>query len=128
MHYTTFENREISILGRCPQPRMTNILETQRLLLRPLVLADAETAFRGWTGDPEVSKYVSWLSHRSIDDAIEWVQARVAASHAKENVASAKVLEKLGFAYEGDGVSFHIDGARSFQSRRYSLKLDSPAD
>ncbi|WP_195762862.1 GNAT family N-acetyltransferase [Eggerthella guodeyinii] len=185
---------------------MTNILETQRLLLRPLVLADAETAFRGWTGDPEVSKYVSWLPHRSIDDAIEWAQevtwkhdaagnvlksdtfiwgfvlkdthelfgsggliwedewnlyqvgynimkshwgcgytteamreilryaaadlgiTRVAASHAKENIASAKVLEKLGFAYEGDGVSFHIDGARSFQSRRYSLKLDSPAD
>lgn len=49
------------------------ILETQRLILRPLTIADAETAFYGWTGDAEANKHVSWLPHHSFDDAIEWL-------------------------------------------------------
>ena len=36
------------------------ILETERLILRPLTPADAETAYYGWTGDPEANEYVSW--------------------------------------------------------------------
>lgn len=53
---------------------MTNILETDRLILRPLTLADADIAYHGWTGDAEVSKYVSWLPHHSIDDAVAWLK------------------------------------------------------
>jgi len=34
------------------------IIETERLILRPLTLADAETAYQGWTGDSEVAEYV----------------------------------------------------------------------
>ncbi len=50
------------------------ILETNRLILRPLTLADAETAFCGWTGDAEATKYVSWLPHHSIHDTIKWLK------------------------------------------------------
>jgi len=53
---------------------ITNIIETERLILRPLTLADADTAFNGWTGDLEVAKYVSWLPHHSISDTIEWLK------------------------------------------------------
>ena len=53
---------------------MTNIIETERLILRPLTLADADIAYHGWTGDQEVAKYVSWLPHNSIDDAIKWLE------------------------------------------------------
>ena len=53
---------------------MTNIIETERLILRPLTLADADTAFNGWSGDLEVAKYVSWLPHHSISDTIEWLK------------------------------------------------------
>ena len=52
---------------------MTSIIETERLILRPLTIAEAETAFHGWTGDPVVAEYVSWLPHHSIGDAIEWL-------------------------------------------------------
>ena len=52
---------------------MPNI-ETQRLLLRPLTLNDAEAAFLGWTGDAEAMEYVSWLPHFSIDDTIKWLK------------------------------------------------------
>ena len=177
---------------------MTNILETQRLVLRPLTFDDAYTAYHGWTGDPDVAKYVSWLPHHSIQDTIAWLEEvawepdsylvrstyiwgfvqkqtgelfgsggliweedwqlfqigynimkthwnrgytteamravlhygavhlglkRVAGGHAKENLASARVIEKLGFVYDGDDITPHVDGIRFFDSRRYHLDL-----
>lgn len=178
------------------------MLETERLILRPLTLADGETAFHGWTGDEEVAKYVSWLPHRTIDDTMAWLKEiewkheddarvprdnyiwgfvlketgelfgsggliweedyqlyqvgynikkshwnrgytteamkaildfaatdlgirKVAGGHAKENLASAKVLEKLGFTYDRDDVTAHVDGVRFFESREYFLNLDA---
>ena len=178
------------------------IIETERLLLRPLTLADANIAFNGWTGDPEVAKYVSWLPHHSIDEAIEWLKEiewkqdefgniapsdnyiwgfvlketgelfgsggliweedwqlfqvgynimkthwnrgytteamrailkfvaanlkikKVSGGHAKENLASAKVIEKLGFVYDRDDITPHVDGVRFFDSREYLLELE----
>jgi ribosomal-protein-alanine N-acetyltransferase len=180
---------------------MKIVIETDRLILRPLTLDDAETAYCGWTGDTEVAKYVSWLPHNSIDDAVEWLKERewkqdgagniihsdnyiwgfvlkdtgelfgsggliwengcqlyqvgynikrshwnngytteamkailgfaieslginrVAGGHAKENLASAKVIEKLGFVYDRDDITPHIDGIRFFDSREYFLDL-----
>ncbi|MCL2432222.1 GNAT family N-acetyltransferase [Candidatus Bathycorpusculum sp.] len=181
---------------------MINIIETERLILRPLTLADADTAYYGWTGDAEVAKYVSWLPHHSIGDTIEWLKEiewkrdgagnilvnnnyiwgfvlketselfgsggliweenwqlfqvgynikkthwnrgytteamrdilkfaaeklgikKVAGGHAKENFASAKVLEKLGFVYDRDDITRHVDGVRFFDSREYFLDLE----
>ena len=180
---------------------MKNIIETERLMLRPLTLADAETAYHGWTGDPEVAQHVSWLPHHSIDDTVEWLSEiewkydpkgnflpndnyiwgfvlketgelfgsggliweddwqlfqvgynimkshwnrgytteamkailqfaaddlgikKVAGGHAKENHGSAKVLEKLGFVYDRDDITPHVDGTRFFDSREYYLEL-----
>lgn len=173
------------------------IIKTKRLILRPLTLADAETAYYGWTGDPEVARYVSWLPHHSIDDTIQWLKEiaweqddvprdnyiwgfvlretdelfgsggliwvkdcqlyqvgynikkthwnhgytteamrailnfaalslsikRVAGGHAKENLASAKVLEKMGFVYDRDDITPHVDGVRYFDSREYFLEF-----
>jgi len=181
--------------------KVTNTLETERLILRPLTLADAETAYYGWTGDPEVAKYVSWLPHHSIGDTIQWLKEiewkqdedgniipidnyiwgfvlretgelfgsggliweadwqlfqvgynimkthwsrgytteamrailkfaasnlgikKVAGGHAKENLASARVIEKLGFVYDRDDITPHIDGVQFFNSREYFLEL-----
>jgi|GEM_PF-1016563 len=178
------------------------IIETDRLTLRPLILADAETAYHGWTGDAEVAEYVSWLPHHSIEDTINWLKEiewrrddtgnispsdnyiwgfvlketgelfgsggliweegdqlyqvgynikkshwnngytteamrailryaaknlgikRVAGGHAKENLASANVIEKLGFIYDRDDVTPHVDGIRHFDSREYYLDLE----
>ena len=180
---------------------MTNTIETERLILRPLILADAETAYYGWTGDPEVAKYVSWLPHHSIDDTIQWLKEiewkqdedgniapndnyiwgfalretgelfgsggliweadwrlfqvgynimkthwgrgytteamrailqfaatnlgikKVAGGHAKENLASARVIDKLGFVYDRDDITPHVDGVRFFDSKEYFLEL-----
>ena len=49
---------------------------------------------------------------------------RVAGGHAKENPASGKVLEKLGFIYARDDFTPHVDGVRVFESREYYLDLE----
>ena len=178
-------------------------IETERLILRPLVPGDAETAFFGWTGDAEVAKYVSWLPHRSPEETIDWLKEiewsfdeagnlipndnyiwgfvlketgelfgsggliweeklqlfqvgyninklhwgrgytteamkaildfavknlgikRVAGGHAKENLASARVIEKLGFVYDRDDITPHVDGTRFFDSREYYLDIET---
>ena len=52
---------------------MTNIIETERLILRSLTLDDAKIAY-GWVSDPEVAEYVSWLPLNSIDETLEWLK------------------------------------------------------
>ena len=52
---------------------ITPILETDRLLLRPLKKEDAETAFRNWTSDPDVARFMSWSLHQSVADTIAWL-------------------------------------------------------
>lgn len=44
----------------------TLIMETERLRLRPLTLADAESMYRNWTSDEEVARYVAWEPHSDI--------------------------------------------------------------
>lgn len=41
----------------------TKVLETPRLILRPLTVADAPAMFKNWNSDPEVTKYLTRPAH-----------------------------------------------------------------
>lgn len=43
----------------------TQRLETDRLILRRYVRADAEAMYKNWASDDEVTKYLMWPSHSS---------------------------------------------------------------
>ena len=45
----------------------TKILETKRLILRPFTTGDAEAMYHNWANDPEVTEYLSWAPHESVD-------------------------------------------------------------
>ena len=45
----------------------TVTLETPRLILRRLTLADAEPMYRNWASDPGVTKFLTWPTHSSIE-------------------------------------------------------------
>lgn len=47
---------------------MTLALETTRLLLRRPVASDAETIFERYASDPDVTRYLAWPRHTSIND------------------------------------------------------------
>ena len=45
----------------------TKRLETERLVLRKFIIEDAEAMFRNWASDSEVTKYLTWPAHDSVD-------------------------------------------------------------
>lgn len=47
----------------------TQRLETSRLILRPFVKEDAQAMFDNWASDPEVTKFLSWPTYKSVEDA-----------------------------------------------------------
>ena len=45
----------------------TQRIETERLILRPFTLSDANDMFKNWASDDEVTKYLTWPTHSSIE-------------------------------------------------------------
>lgn len=64
--------------------RGTQRLETERLILRRFVSEDAAAMYKNWACDCEVTKYLTWPTHSSIDISKsvtdDWV-----ASYSNEN-------------------------------------------
>lgn len=52
----------------------TPILETERLILRPITLADAEEIFHNWTSDPDVARYMAYSTHENVGATQEWLR------------------------------------------------------
>ena len=74
----------------------TKYLETDRLILRPFTLADAQAMFSNWASDPEVTKYMTWPTHASVEVSsmvlTDWV-----GHYDEENYYQwAIVLKSLG--------------------------------
>jgi [ribosomal protein S5]-alanine N-acetyltransferase len=47
--------------------------ETDRLVLRPATLADAEDIFQVFAQDPEVTRYTTWRPHISVTQTLEFL-------------------------------------------------------
>ena len=45
----------------------TQTIETARLMLRPFAMTDARAMYENWASDPEVTKYVTWPAHSSVE-------------------------------------------------------------
>lgn len=45
----------------------TKTIETDRLILRKLCIDDAEAMYKNWASDPEVTKFLTWPAHGSVD-------------------------------------------------------------
>lgn len=176
----------------------TPVLETERLILRPLRAADAREVYDNWGSDPEVAKFMSWSTHANAEVTREWLEeveknigaegiydwgferksdhkligsggiyyreirgmydlgynimrecwhqgytteaaARMLefavtelkqnylyAYHAKENLYSGKVMEKVGFRYIGDREYESMDGTKHFEAREYLFDSRTP--
>ena len=74
----------------------TPIIETERLILRPLTVEDANDIFERWTTDERVAKYVRWCVHDSVDMTKAWLQ------FVEENVSDDKSYD-WGFALKENG-------------------------
>lgn len=68
------------------------VLETRRLLLRPLSLDDAHDMY-AYARDPLVSRYVPWEVHRGIEDTFAYLNT-VAEDQLAGRVSSWAVVSK----------------------------------
>ena len=74
----------------------TQTIETERLVLRRFTLDDADAMYRNWASDPDVTEYLTWPPHASVDvtKAVleDWV-----SSYAQDNYYQwAIVLKEHG--------------------------------
>lgn len=51
----------------------THAIETDRLLLRPLTVDDAQTMFENWAGDEDVTRFLRWDAHRNWTVTYEYL-------------------------------------------------------
>ncbi len=51
----------------------TPILETERLILRPMRIEDAREIIDNWASDPEVAKYMVWSTHKDVSLTKAWM-------------------------------------------------------
>lgn len=86
-----------------------HIIETERLILRPLIEEDAEEAFKNWTGDPEVAKFMRWDVHKSVDETREWIKSEVDMAKEGGLYDWAFVLKETGELIGSGGFIFSED-------------------
>ena len=85
-------------------------LETERLILRPFEITDAEDMFNNWTSDDEVSKYVKWSTHQSVDETKELLSYWDAQYNKPERINFAIVLKENNELIGGIDVVGYIEG------------------
>ena len=73
----------------------TPILETERLLLRPLTTNDAESAFSNWTSDPDIAKFMRWELHSNISETFEWLVSEETLIESDNVYTAAEAEEKM---------------------------------
>jgi RimJ/RimL family protein N-acetyltransferase len=84
-------------------------IETDRLVLRVPALTDAVVLFDTYTHDPEVTRYVMWLPHTSVDQTTDFLKGCVAAWEGESRFPYVFMLK--GTDNPIGMVDFHIKGS-----------------
>ncbi len=70
-------------------------LETERLALRKFTMDDAEDVF-AYASDPEMTRFVGWGAHQSIEDSREFLRRMIAEYDEPKAATWAIVLRESG--------------------------------
>lgn len=94
----------------------TKTLKTERLILRRFVSEDAVAMYANWASDPEVTKFLTWPPHASVDVTKslleDWIRRYEDLSYYNwgielretgdvNNPKSGRVMDKAGMKLEG---------------------------
>lgn len=76
--------------------RGTQTINTDRLLLRKLEVADANDMFKNWATDSEVTKFLSWKPHDNVEETKEIIKQWTLEYENDDNYNWAIVLKDVG--------------------------------
>lgn len=85
----------------------TPIIETERIILRPLTVADANDVYERWTSDNRVSKYVRWCTHSFVNDTIEWLGMEESSIESDKAYTWGFTLKDSNYLFGSGGISFN---------------------
>ena len=85
-------------------------LETDRLILRPLTVNDAEAEFV-WLSDPEVNRFMPYNLYTSVEQAVEWLR----------HVEQVEDEYHFGFVRKEDGLLVGAGSIGPKPGRPYSV-------
>lgn len=72
----------------------SKIIETDRLILRKFDVNDAEDIFKNYSSKDVVTKYLSWKSHKTIEDTKSFLEGFVIPAYNDENTYRWAVVLK----------------------------------
>ena len=71
-------------------------IETKRLILRPFRMEDAEPMYRNWASDQEVTRYLTWNAHTSVEDTKQILTSWTESYSGPANYQWAIELKETG--------------------------------
>lgn len=89
---------------------MRKTIETKRLILRPFVISDAQKVYDNWTSDEEVSKYVTWNAHQSIEDTKAYLTSVINDYSKEERICFGIVFKEDNELIGAIDVCGYLDG------------------
>lgn len=93
----------------------TRTIETKRLILRRFTIEDAEAMFRNWASDEEVTRYLTWPTHASLEVTEQvisgWEEETILDTNYQWAIELKEIEEPIGSI----GVVRRNDKAQSFE-------------
>ena len=96
-------------------------LETNRLILRPFTIEDAQEMFFGWASDPEVTKYLTWNTHKDIEETKKILSLWIDEYEKPERLNFAIELKKEDKLIGGIDVVGYLGGVHGTPVIGYNL-------
>lgn len=92
---------------------MPELIETERLIIQRLRYEDAEEIFYAYASKPEATKYLSWHTHRTIDDtraflryAMEGWNAETDFSYSLRLQGINQLIGSFGLIHDNGKIQF----------------------
>lgn len=101
--------------------RPPEMIETERLRLRPPQLDDAERIFEEYAQDPEVTRYLVWKPHKTVEDTQAFLrrclmvwETDAAYPWVIERAEDSRLLGMIELRYDEHGLNVGYVLARSY--------------
>jgi [ribosomal protein S5]-alanine N-acetyltransferase len=101
----------------------TKTINTDRLILRRFEISDANDMFKNWASDNEVSKFLSWDSHKDINFTKSLLDYWISDYSDEKNYHWAIELKEINEVI-GDIKVFHLKDKNSSCEVGYCLSRD----
>lgn len=75
---------------------MTAIIQTKRLILRPLTVADAPQMFQNWASSETVTQYLTWTPHTTLEQTKARLSLREALDDEDWGIVMTETNELIG--------------------------------